>query len=61
MRLAQGSVDSYEGRKWKEREREYDVTYYIRPGLMSSTQQAAGQRYEGRIEQWRLARKYDSP
>ena len=50
MKLARGHVGLYEGREQKEREREYYVMYYERPGLMSSTQRAAEQRYKERIE-----------
>ena len=43
-------MGSYEGRKLKERRREYDVTYYKGPGLTSTTRRAAGQRNEEGIE-----------
>ena len=42
-------MDSYEGRKLKERRREYDTTYYKGPGLTRTTRRVAGQRNkEGR-------------
>ena len=43
-------MDSYEGRKLKERRREYDVTYYKGPGLTRTTRRVAGQRNEEGIE-----------
>ena len=45
-------MDSYKGRKLKERRREYDVMYYKGPDLMSTTRRAAGQRNEEGIERW---------
>ena len=51
-KLVRVHMDSYEGRKLKERRREYDVTYYKGPGLTSTTRRAAGQRNEEGIERW---------
>ena len=49
-KLVRDCMDSYEGRKLKERRREYDVTYYKGSGLTSTTRRAARQRNEEEIE-----------
>ena len=47
-------MDLYEGRKLKERRREYNTTYYKGPGLMRTTRRVAAQRNEEGIERWGL-------
>ena len=62
-RVAQDHVGLYEGRRQKEREREYDGTYYEDEGLglTSSTQWSAGQRYEWGARWWWPMRTYNGP
>ena len=49
-KLVRVRMDSYEGRKLKERRREYDMTYYNGPGLTRTTRRVAGKRNEEGIE-----------